>query len=382
MKDDLNLCRQVMKQCTETTLVNGTTTCVYFATLHLEPCQILVDACLESGQRALIGKPCIDRHAPDNYCQTTETNLQETIALIEYIYKQSGKRQGKLVPGIPLPRILPLVTPRFIPTCSPALLRALGDIAKDHDCHITSHISESYDEVAFSKQLDIDEGGGGRTDATIFDAAGLLTGQCIMAHACHLTKDDMNLLKLRGTGVAPCPHSNFFFAGSHAPCRKLLSQKIKVGLGTDVAGGPPPSMLNAQRIAVLASQSLQHAVLAKQYNTTSNNGSTAASTTDPVPDEETNHVIDYRHAFYLATLGGAETLGLDDRIGTFKVGMEFDAFVLSATKSHPGCSRSPNIHIYQRDTISDILQKLLVLGDDRNVTRVFVQGQEVVKDLK
>jgi guanine deaminase len=269
-------------------------------------------------------------------------------------------------PSIPLPRILPLVAPRFIPTCSPALLKALGDIAKVHDCHITSHLSESHDEVAFSKQLDIDDhGGSGRTDAVIFDEAGLLTDQCIMAHAAHLTNDDMDLLKLRGSGVAPCPHSNFFFAGGHAPCRKLLSQRIKVGLGTDVAGGPPPSMLNAQRIAVLASHSVQHAVLANHSKNNAPN--------DVVPVE--NHVIDYRHAFYLATLGGAEALGLDDRIGTFQVGMEFDAFVMSA-------NMNPNIHIFERDTISDILQKLLVLGDDRNVTRVFVQGQEVVADLK
>ena len=77
MKEDLDLCRRVMKQCTETTLANGTTTCVYFAMLHLEPCQILVDACLESGQRALVGKPCMDRNAPDNYCQSLEMNLRK-----------------------------------------------------------------------------------------------------------------------------------------------------------------------------------------------------------------------------------------------------------------------------------------------------------------
>jgi guanine deaminase len=103
-------------------------------------------------------------------------------------------------------------------------------------------------------------------------------------------------------------------------------------------------------MAVVASRALQH-----QY-----------SQMDDV-------LLDYRHAFYLATLGGAESLGLQNRIGTFRVGMEFDAVVLSAANQD---GRSP-VHVFETDDIGDVFQKLCVLGDDRNIRRVFVQGKDV-----
>ncbi len=84
-------------------------------------------------------------------------------------------------------------------------------------------------------------------------------------------------------------------------------------------------------------------------------------------------IIDYRDGFYLATLGGAQALGLDHRIGTFAPGMEFDAVLLSAGKNSP-------VAIFETDSIQDVFQKLCVLGDDRNVKRVYVQGREVIKD--
>lgn len=200
------------------------------------------------------------------------------------------------------------------------------------------------------------DGGGGRTDAVIFDSHKLLTDQCIMAHGVHVSDADCDLMKQRGAAVAHCPLSNFFFAGSVLPCRRLLQRGNRVGLGTDVAGGYNPSMLHSSRMAVVASQALQQQRL--PLATTEKYDSAAS-------------VLDYRHAFYLATFGGAEALGLQHRIGTLAVGMEFDAVLFSAeVKSSP-------VHIFDTDTISDSFQKLCVLGDDRNVKRVFVQGSDV-----
>jgi guanine deaminase len=184
--------------------------------------------------------------------------------------------------------------------------------------------------------------GSGRTDAEIFDSHNLLTDKCIMAHGVLLSDECLALLKKRGSAVAHCPLSNFYFAGSVAPlqCRRLMEQQNKVGLGTDVAGGYSPSMANASRMAVVASRALK----------------------------STDNVLDYRHAFYLATLGGAEALGLQDCIGTFRVGMEFDAIVLSA---------SLPIQIFDTDNVPDVFQKLCTLGDDRHVKQVFVQGRAI-----
>ena len=113
-------------------------------------------------------------------------------------------------------------------------------------------------------------------------------------------------------------------------------------------------MLNSSRMAVVASCALEHQDIARK----------GASLTGQ------KHILDYRHAFYLATLGGAEALGFQDRIGTFGVGMEFDAICLSADVASP-------VQVFDSDGVEDVFQKLCVLGDDRNVKNVFVQGRQV-----
>lgn len=352
LRDDLERAERVYQSVVQTTLQAGTTTAVYFATLDLEPCKVLVDATIENGQRALVGKVCMDRYSPLTYCQTLEQNLQETTALIDYIHTKAGKEKDQSL----LPKVLPLITPRFIPTCSPPLLTALGELADLHNCHITSHISESVDEVAFSRHLDATEDlqdNVGRTDAAIFDSHKLLSNRCIMAHGVHLSESDLDLMKQKGAAVAHCPLSNFFFAGGSLQCRRLMERGNKVGLGTDIAGGYSPSLLNSSRMAVVASRALEHEAIARKDDCTGS-----------------DQVLDYRHAFYLATLGGAQALGLEDSIGTLAVGFEFDAIVLSAEVPSP-------LQVFDTDGVEDIFQKLCVLGDDRNVKSVYVQGCQV-----
>ena len=360
LKENKAKARQVYEGVVKTTLQAGTTTAVYFGTLDIEPCKVLVDVALNFGQRALVGKVCMDRNSPDDYRQSTEQNYQETKELIEYIRRRVGSERDRMV----LPTVLPVVTPRFIPTCSPALLTRLGELAQQYKCHIQSHISESIDEVEFSRMLDQqDHNGKARTDAVVLDSHNLLTNRCIMAHGVHLTDQDLDLIKKRGAAIAHCPLSNFFFAGGNLPCRKLMERGNKVGLGTDVAGGYSPSMMQSARMAVVASNVIKNN---NKNNTQQSNGKNGESSNkDPL--------LDYRQAFYLATLGGAEALGLSHRIGTFDKGMEFDAFILSASV------RSP-VTIFDTDTVPDIFQKLCNLGDDRNVKRVFVQGREVMKN--
>jgi guanine deaminase len=365
---DSEFAQRVYSTCVKTTLKNGTTTAVYFGTLHKQPCQVLVDCAIQQKQRALIGKVCMDRNSPDDYSHSTEKNVQETIDLVEYIHKQAGARisSNAVIHDTILPLVLPMITPRFIPTCSPRLLTELGKIAKKYNCHITSHVSESIDEVEYTNYIDKTEDGGDgtRTDTEIFHSHDLLSNQCIMAHAIYLNKSDIRLFQQMQTGIAHCPLSNFFFAGGTLPCKSLLKQGINVGLGTDVAGGYNPSIFNSMRMAVIASRSLEHTY---NYVSMHHNNKERLPVEDPT--------IDYRHAFYMATIGGAQVLGLENSIGTFAVGMEFDALILS-TSVVP--SHTDNIHVTDGvDTIADIFQKICVLGDDRNVKHVFVQGNMV-----
>lgn len=342
---DLSKARDVYSKVVTTTLKHGTTTALYFATLHVEPTKVLCDVASEIGQRALIGKVCMDRYCPEDYCETLEENLNGTEEVIRYIRSSAAGRNGLL---------LPVVTPRFIPTCTPELLAGLADMARKYDCHVQSHVSESIDEVAFSKALD--EEGGGRSDTIVFDTVNCLTAKTVLAHGVFVDDDDADILRARGCAIAHCPLSNFYFAGRALSCRHLMQRGNKLGLGTDVAGGYSPSMLNSCRSAVIASKSLWQA---KYY----------ANEISSSSEEEDKCSITYKHAFYLATLGGAEALGLEHEIGTFRVGFKFDAILLSA--------KNNNIHVFETDTVEDVFQKMCCLGDDRNVKRVYVQGRRV-----
>mmetsp|Transcript_28310 Transcript_28310/g.50147 ORF Transcript_28310/g.50147 Transcript_28310/m.50147 type:complete len:163 (-) Transcript_28310:86-574(-) len=159
-----------------------------------------------------------------------------------------------------------------------------------------------------------------------------------MAHGVHVSDKDLNLMKQQGSAVAHCPLSNFFFAGGSLPCKHLLERGNKVGLGTDIAGGYHPSIVDSARAAVLASMSLKH-----QYQDESLLlEKPRATTLDDDPP------LDYRHSFYLATLGGADALGMADTIGSLRVGMEFDAFVLSTNGTLPD--------VFPSDTLADCFQ--------------------------
>jgi guanine deaminase len=360
--------RQLYRDVVATTLSYGTTMAVYHTTLHLQPCKTLVDIAMNLGQRAIIGKVSMDRNSPDFYQHGTEQNVAESIALIEYIHGVAGRRHR--VPHAfggrteednrrqLLPLILPMVTPRFIPTCSPELLSRLGEVAQTYDCFISTHISEGVEEVAYTRACDEADHQivPGRTGTQILQAHGLLSDQCVLAHGVHLDDPDAALLRQYKSAVCHCPLSNYFFAKGVFPCRKWLTLGNRIGLGTDVAGGYSPSLWATQRDTVISSRCLAN----HQYK------SRAASGDDYAADSSS---LDYRHALWLATLGGAQALGLEDWIGTLAVGMEFDAIIISPADSPIRC--------YPTDSVVDVFQKLCVLGDDRNVKRVFVQGREV-----
>ncbi|CDH59697.1 guanine deaminase-like [Lichtheimia corymbifera JMRC:FSU:9682] len=310
-------------------LCNGTTTALYFASIHLEASKILADSALKHGQRAFIGKVCMDQNGAEGYIETTEQSIEDTKAFIAYC--QSKQRPQHLVP---------VITPRFLPTCSPALLEQLGALARQHDLPIQSHISESLDEVAFVHALYGNED----TDTEIFDRMGLLTQRSVMAHGVHLSPNDVDTMVARGSAVAVCPLSNVYFANGVFPVQPY--QKLKMGLGTDVAGGYSPSML----------QSIRHCAVASRYLATQK-------------DHDPSLVVDWMTALYMATLGGAEALGLQDEVGSFELNKSLDALLVDiATDNSP-------IDLLDDITPMDMVEKFINLGDDRNIISVWISGE-------
>lgn len=320
-------------------LRGGTTTALYFATVHREASLRLAEICLDMGQRALVGKVVMDDPAscPDYYRDVSpEAAIAETRAFIEDV---------RALPAND--RVLPVVTPRFIPSCTDAALTGLGQLVAETGAHVQTHCSES--DWAHNHALSRF----GHTDSVALAGFGLLTRRTVLAHSVFLTDADMDLIARRGAGIAHCALSNTYFAGAVFPLRRALEKHLHVGLGTDISGGPSASMLEACRASVAVSRQLETGVDPR-----------LAPESRGVPDSR----IDMRLAFHLATAGGG--LALDLPIGLFRPGYQFDA-VLIDTAADQGTIRlfgaAPQLHVEQ----------VLYSAAPANLSSVYVSGQPV-----
>lgn len=334
-------------------LRNGTTTTQYFATIHLEATKILAEICQEKGQRAYIGKVCADQNSPDFYVETTDESIRNTEELINYVHQM---QKGRNVAGINA-LIHPVITPRFIPTCSINLLSQLGQLAKKYDVHIQSHIAETADEVAFVHDLYPSIGNG--RDVAIFRETGLLTNKAVFAHGIYLADNEIDEMVASGSAVASCPIANFLFSKGITAIEHCTRRGLNVGLGTDIGGAYASSMLPVMRAAVFAHRTTDFVSFDRSH---------AAL---PCFPEHKDVVIDFKFAYYLATLGGARALNIDSQIGSFEMGKQFDALLID-------CNGESQAFDYWKDDEMDILfEKWMNAGDDRNITGVWVQGVKV-----
>jgi guanine deaminase len=101
---------------------------------------VLADICGKYGQRALVGKTCSDQLVPEYYVETTAGSLKDTEEFIKAVRRKFGEGDAALVQ--------PVITPRFVPTCSIELLKGLGELAHKYGCHVQTHAAESVDQVA------------------------------------------------------------------------------------------------------------------------------------------------------------------------------------------------------------------------------------------
>jgi guanine deaminase len=323
-------------------LANGTTTAVYFATLHLPATQILADICVRRSQRALIGRVAMDdeQQCPPYYRDPSAMVAEaETRAFIAYVQSMPGNQAGL---------IKPVITPRFIPSCSDELLRRLGALARETGCHVQTHCSESDWEHGYVLARC------GRTDAAALDGFGLLSQRTILAHGNFVADDDIALIRTRGSAIAHCPLSNVYFSDAVFPLRKLMEEGVHVGLGSDIAGGASPSILENARHAVIASRMLESGVDPREERLQRRR-----------PDSR----IDALTAFWLATAGGGVALGLP--IGVFKESYQFDAMLVDAR------SRAGNLRFDTRDEPAEILQKIVYHGGRANIREVWVANRRV-----
>ena len=306
----------------EELLKNGTTCALIFSTVHKQATDILFQAAQKLRMRIIAGKSLMDRNAPEALCDTAETGYADSADLIK---KWHGRD-----------RLAYAVTPRFAVTSTPEQLSAAGRlVAENPGVYMQTHLSENEKEVDLIKELFPN----GQNYLSVYDDAGLLCDHSVFAHCIHLEQDEFERLGNAGAGIAFCPTSNLFLGSGLFDLKRALAHDIKVGLGTDVGGGTSFSMFQTMGEAYKVCQ-MRGAPL------------------DPL------------NSIYLATLGGAKTLNLDDKIGNLCPGKEAD-FIVVDPHSSPLIS-----HRYRlAQSPSEKMFVLNILGDDRLIKSTYVLGE-------
>ena len=340
---DLDFATTQYRTLVEDLLANGTTTALYFATQHVEASKLLADICIDLGQRALVGKVAMDDplSCPENYRDAgADAAVSGTRDVIEHIRNHPSNDEQL---------VLPVVTPRFTPSCSDAALSGLGALAREYGCHVQTHCSES--DWAHGHALSRF----GITDAEALDQFGLLGRHTVLAHANFLTSADIDRVAQRGAGIAHCALSNIYFANSVFPLRKALERQVRVGLGTDISGGPSASMFDACVTTVRSSRMLEEGV-----------------DPDLPPDRRgrAGSAVDLVTAFYLATAGGADALDLP--VGRLQPGCRFDLMAVDTTQ------RSGGIRLFGISEPQAIFEKIVHGATRANIAAVWVDGKPVL----
>lgn len=304
---------------------SATTRASVFATLHAPASVLLAERLEAAGMRGFVGKVNMDRNAPDNLREeSAAASLKSTE---EWLEKAAGFRHVK-----------PILTPRFIPSCTDALLDGLATIRKRDNLPLQSHLSENLSEIAWVKELCP----AARCYADAYAIHGLLDpgANTVMAHCVHPTETEIALLKERDVLVSHCPASNANLCSGVAPIRRYLDEGIRVGLGTDVAGGFSLSIFRAMTDAV------QQSKLRAHYD----------------PDKP--RPLSLAEAFYLGTKGGGTLFG---KTGCFEPGYQADVLVLD----DGGLLCPAPLGVEER------LERAVYLADQVCLTAKYAGGEEV-----
>ena len=306
-------------------VANGTTTASIFSSSHRGATKLLFEEADRRGCRAIIGKVSMDRNAPEEICIPPEQDMIDSEFLIETWHGYEG-------------RLFYALSPRFVPTCSDELLAGIGELKQKYpDLYLQTHHSENPGEVEWVKKLCPNE----RDYLSVYDRHGLLSEKTILGHSIHLTDEEQARIAETKTAIAHCPTANLFLGSGLFKMHEIIDDGIRVGLGTDIGGGTSFSlwqtMLEAYKIQQLRGQPLSPA-----------------------------------HLFYLATLGGAKVLSLDQQIGNFAVGKKADIQVINWRNS-----RLLKARFEETQSAIERLFALITLGDDRLVANVFINGQVV-----
>lgn len=305
-------------------LENGTTSSVIFGTIYKDTTLLLAKMMEQKGLKAYIGKVNMDRNSPDFYIEETEKSIEETEAFIEALSDFKNIR--------------PIITPRFVPSCTERLMKKLGDLAEKYDVKIQSHLSESIPETDWVRSLHPECKN--YLDVYVQHLAVRENFHTVMAHCVWLTNEEKEVMKSRGILVSHCPYSNANLASGIAPVREMMSRGIDVSLGSDVSGG---SEFFIGKIIGMAQ------MLSKMYF---------------VHVDGSQEPLTIPELFYMATKGGGKFFG---KVGSFEAGYAADFLVIDDT----------SIQDIHPRTTQERLERFLFTGDKHHIAKVYVNGTEI-----
>ncbi len=303
-------------------LRHGVTTGMAFCTSHPESVDALMAESQARKMRMVAGKCLMDRHCPEGVRDATERSLLDSEQLIQRWHGRD--------------RLGYALTPRFAPSCSDEQMRGAAQLAQTYPgVWVQTHVAENREEIAWVKTLYPQA----RSYLDVYERFGLLRPRSMYAHCIYLDETDRQRLQACGAAAAVCPTSNLFLGSGLFDFEQADTAGFDYGFASDVGGGtsfsPFRTMLGAFEIAHLRGKTLS-------------------------PSE-----LWYRH-----TLGAARAMDLSTKVGNLAVGMEADFIVLD-NHATPLLARRSSL----ANSLDEWLFSLIVLGDDRVVSQVYVAGQ-------
>ena len=300
----------------------------FFATIHLPATLLLMEMLEDSGLVSMVGKVNMDRNCPDCLREESASRSAEDTR----IWLEATLGQYK--------NTTPIITPRFLPTCSDELMRELTSLQKEFGVPVQSHISENRAEIDWVRELHSSSKSYGHA----YDQYGLFGGgfPTVMAHCVWPSSEEMELMRRNGVYVAHCPQSNMNLSSGIAPIRRFLDNGVPVGLGSDVSGGCHSSVFRAMSDAIHVSK--MHYALRDR-------------------NEKPLTVVE---AFFLGTLGGGSFFG---KVGSFEPGYEFDAIVIDDS----------SLTTVLELSIEERLARVVYMSDDRHIIDKYIRGNQIIQ---
>lgn len=295
-----------------------------FSSLHADGTILLMRMLEDAGLSAYVGKTNMDRNSIGDLQETKDESIDALIKVLN---------ECKSIDR----RIKPIVTPRFIPSCTDELLELLGQLAHEKDLAVQSHLNENKKEVEWVKELVPDS----KHYLDAYTIRGLIrNSKTIMAHSIYNTNEELEEIINSGIFVAHCPSSNMNLTSGIMETKKMMNLGINMGLGSDIAAGDSLKINDVMVDAIKASKMLS------------------------LYSGDESDILSVEDVFYLATRGGGKFFG---DVGSFKNGYSFDALIIDDS----------SYNLKDGAGLKERLEMFIYRGDDRNIIDRFLEGRRL-----